>query len=149
MYYRSVHRSVVALAVTWAIFAFVVVNIYSSCLTSYTSLTYQRSEIVTFEDLAEHSEYGLSTVKGSIMEIALLESTILIITFYFLSIWKLPLFLFLQTAEKGPLKQIGNRLRSCGQNCSLTDFGQIQNKVLGDQQAAILVWNSLHPFMVF
>lgn len=72
MYYRSGHRSDVVLAVTWTFFAFVIINIYSSCLTSYTSLTYKRSEIGTFEDLANHPEYGVSTLKGSIMEISIL-----------------------------------------------------------------------------
>ena len=83
MYYRSGHRSVVVLAAIWAIFAFVIVNIYSSCLASYTSLTYKRSEIETFEDLANCPEYGLSTLKGSINEIAVLVITIKLYPYFF------------------------------------------------------------------
>lgn len=128
------------LALTWAIFAFVIVNIYSSCLASYTSLTYKRSEIGTFEDLSNHPEYSLTTLKGSIIEIvALVSMTILVIMKRYRNKNKTHYFQYLKTAEKGPIKQIGNRFRSCGDNCSLIDFGKIQNKVLGDKQAAILV----------
>ena len=78
MYYRSGHRSVFVLAVTWAIFAFLIVIIYSSCLASYTSPTYKLSEIETFEDLANHPEYGVLTNKGSINETVVLVGIIVL-----------------------------------------------------------------------
>ena len=38
------------------------------------------------------------------------------------------------------MKEIGNKFRGCGDECSLTDYGKILPKVIGDDhQAAILV----------
>ncbi len=51
MYYRFSRRSVVVLAASWAIFVFVIVNIYSSCWALYTSLTYKLIEIETLEKI--------------------------------------------------------------------------------------------------
>ena len=101
MYYRSGHRSVFVLAVTWAIFAFLIVIIYSSCLASYTSPTYKLSEIETFEDLANHPEYGVLTHKGSIMEIAVLVIITITITFYRL---KKKLFSLILDSRERPIK---------------------------------------------
>jgi len=56
-------RSGGIVAVTWCVAAFFFVNIYSSCLTSYMSLTFQKPDIVTFKDLANMPSYKVLTIK--------------------------------------------------------------------------------------
>jgi hypothetical protein len=62
------------LAASWCLVAFVFVNIYSSTLTSYMSVTYQRPTINSFYDLAFNPSYKATVRIGSIQEIDLLVS---------------------------------------------------------------------------
>jgi len=55
-------------AVTWCLAAFTFVQIYSSCLTSYTSLVFQRPGVVTFEDLATSHRHEVFTIKHTYAE---------------------------------------------------------------------------------
>lgn len=55
-------------AVTWCLAAFTFVQIYSSCLTSYTSLVFQRPGVVTFENLATSRRHEVFTVKYTFAE---------------------------------------------------------------------------------
>lgn len=72
-YYRNMSgRSVKILVSTWCFATFVFVNIYSSCLTSYMSLTFQRPEINTFRELADNPNYQLATLEGSLAEVIFL-----------------------------------------------------------------------------
>lgn len=61
-------RSIKIVVSTWCFVTFVFVNIYSSCLTSYLSLTFQRPEINSFRDLATNPNYQLATLEGSMPE---------------------------------------------------------------------------------
>lgn len=71
--YRDGQRRVIGIIVVfWCFTSFCFVNIYSSCLTSYMSLTYQRPEINTFQDLATNPNYQMTTFKGSTAEIIFL-----------------------------------------------------------------------------
>lgn len=67
-YYRGGHRSIGILVLTWVLVSFVFVNIYSSCLTSYMSLTSKRPDINSFKDLANDPNYQLTVLKGAIPE---------------------------------------------------------------------------------
>ncbi len=69
---RSRHRSIGVIAVTWCLPAFVFVNIYASCLTSYMSLTFQKPNIGSFQDLAKNPHYQVITLKNSFPENAFL-----------------------------------------------------------------------------
>lgn len=62
------HRSDGVAAVTWCLAAFIFVNIYSSCLTAYTSLVFQRPDIVSFQDLASNPRYEVVTMKYTLTE---------------------------------------------------------------------------------
>ena len=64
-YIRNCHQSIKMIAVVWCFATFVFVNIYSSCLTSYMSLIFQRPDINSFHDLAMAKDYDLSVVKGT------------------------------------------------------------------------------------
>ena len=57
-------RSVGMMAITWCFATFVFVNIYSSCMSSYMALQFQRPDIATFQDLANNPYYQPTTVKG-------------------------------------------------------------------------------------
>jgi len=72
-YYRNMSgKSIKILFFTWCFTTFVFVNIYSSCLTSYMSLTFQRPEINSFRELAANPNYQLVTLEGSNAEIIFL-----------------------------------------------------------------------------
>ena len=71
-YFRNGHKSVGMIAVVWCFATFVFVNIYSTCLTSYMSLTFQRPAINSFGDLAMAKDYDLTVVKGSNAEVIFL-----------------------------------------------------------------------------
>ena len=66
-YYWHSYRSIGVMASTWClVIAFFLVNIYSSCLTSYTSLTFQRPNVSSFSDLATKPNYQvMALVKGT------------------------------------------------------------------------------------
>ncbi len=63
--FKSDYRPVGVIAFTWCLFAFFIVNIYSSCVTSYTSLKFQRPDVQTFQDVASDSRYQVLTVESS------------------------------------------------------------------------------------
>jgi len=65
-------RVVRVMVVTWCFATFCFVNIYSSCLTSYMSLTFQRPDINTFEELATNPNYQMTTFKGTTAEVVFL-----------------------------------------------------------------------------
>lgn len=65
---RSRHRSIRVITVSWCLPAFVFVNIYASCLTSYMSLTFQKPSIGSFKDLARNPNYQVITLKNSFPE---------------------------------------------------------------------------------
>lgn len=71
-YFPSRQSSQRLLIATWCFVAFVFVNIYSSTLTSYISVTYQRPTINSFDDLAETPSYKATILTGSIQEIDIL-----------------------------------------------------------------------------
>ena len=72
-YYReSSYRALGVMAATWCFATFVFVNVYSSCLTVYTSLTFQRPDINSLLDLAENPNYQLITIISSAPEIEFL-----------------------------------------------------------------------------
>ncbi|KAI9560828.1 hypothetical protein GHT06_011780 [Daphnia sinensis] len=57
------------LLATWCFVAFVFVNIYNSTLTSYLSVTFQRPEVNSLNDLARIPAYKATILAGSIQEI--------------------------------------------------------------------------------
>ncbi|KAK4005333.1 hypothetical protein OUZ56_007050 [Daphnia magna] len=59
------------LLATWCFVAFVFVNIYNSTLTSYLSVTFQRPEVNSLNDLAKNPAYKATILAGSIQEIDL------------------------------------------------------------------------------
>lgn len=68
-YYRNNNnRSIKLVVVAWCFAVFALVNIYSSCLTSYMSLIFQRPDIRSLKDLATNPKYDLAIVKGSAVE---------------------------------------------------------------------------------
>jgi hypothetical protein len=56
------------LAGIWCFTAFFFINIYSGILTSRYSAHYQFPEIQSLEDLANHPQYQLATLRGSVWE---------------------------------------------------------------------------------
>ncbi|XP_057374594.2 uncharacterized protein LOC130695477 [Daphnia carinata] len=65
--FRSRQSSLYLLAATWCFAAFVFVNSYNSTLVSYMSVTYQKPNINSFEDLAaQSSTYKTAVSIGSI-----------------------------------------------------------------------------------
>ena len=66
--YQTNLRSVGFITLTWCLVSFVFVNIYSSCLTSYMSLTSQRPDINSLKDLATDPNYQLTNLKGTFTE---------------------------------------------------------------------------------
>ena len=65
-YYKtSNYRALGVMAATWCFATFVFVNAYSSCLTQYMSLLFQRPDINTIQDLAENTNYKLVIVSQS------------------------------------------------------------------------------------
>ncbi|XP_057372903.1 glutamate receptor ionotropic, delta-1-like isoform X1 [Daphnia carinata] len=62
------------LLATWCFVAFVFVNIYNSTLTSYLSVTFQRPEINSLNDLGKNPVYKATILAGSIQEIDLQRS---------------------------------------------------------------------------
>jgi hypothetical protein len=66
------YKTIGLLAVFWCFFAFVFVNIYTSTLTSFMSVTYQRPDINSFSDLAKNPSYNVTVQKGAITEIDVL-----------------------------------------------------------------------------
>lgn len=62
-------RSIKVMMFTWCLTTFIVVNVYSSCLTSYLSLIFERPDINSFSDLATNPNYQLATVEASYPEI--------------------------------------------------------------------------------
>lgn len=60
------------LGATWCLVSFIFVNIYNSTLTSYMSVTYQKPEINSFNDLATATSYKGTILIGSIQEIDLM-----------------------------------------------------------------------------
>lgn len=73
--YQTDLRSVGLITFTWCLVTFVFVNIYSSCLTSYMSLTSQRPDINSLKDLATDPSYQLTTLKGTDTELMFLVQT--------------------------------------------------------------------------
>lgn len=69
---KIVNKSVGLIVVTWCFTTFVFVNIFNSCLTSYMSLTFQRPDIGSFQDLANDSRYQAATMRGTYPEITFL-----------------------------------------------------------------------------
>lgn len=64
-YKESNYRAFGVMAATWCFATFVFVNVYCSCLTSYTSLIFQRPAINNLRDLAEKSNFLMISVVGS------------------------------------------------------------------------------------
>jgi len=58
-------RSVGIVAFSWLLATFVFVNIYSSCMSSYMSLTFQRPDFSTYQDLADNPKQEPCILKGS------------------------------------------------------------------------------------
>ena len=54
--------------------AFVFVNVYSSTLTAYFSVRYKSPEINSLQDLAASRTQRITTLKGSVTELALMVS---------------------------------------------------------------------------
>ena len=79
-YFRSTRNAQKFLAATWCLAAFILVNIYSSTLTSYMSLTFQKPEINSFKDLASSASYQATVAIGSIQELDVMESVSQIIS---------------------------------------------------------------------
>ncbi len=65
-------RSIKVMMFIWCLTTFVVVNVYSSCLTSYLSLIFERPDINSFSDLASNENYQLTTVETTLADIILL-----------------------------------------------------------------------------
>ena len=66
------HSGGVAVGITvtaWCLASFILVNIYTSCITTYMSLTTQRPDIVSFHDLAISSAYKMAVSAGSSAEV--------------------------------------------------------------------------------
>ncbi len=104
------------------------------------SLTYQRPEINTFQDLATNPNYQLTTFKGSTAEVIFLVTILLrlknqhvlkIITKYD----------HFKESKSGPMKDIGDKLRRCDDDtCSPNDIDKVVRTVLvKDRMVAILV----------
>jgi len=71
IYFPSGQVSQRVLAAAWCLIAFVFVNVYSSTLTSYLSVTYQRPTINSLRDLAFTPSYRVTVLTGSIQDIDL------------------------------------------------------------------------------
>lgn len=52
----------------WSLVAFVIVNVYNSCVISYLSANYKKPEVSTFKELAENNYYNMLAIKGSAAE---------------------------------------------------------------------------------
>jgi len=75
-YYRNGRfSSFKILAAAWYFTAFVFVYIYSSCMVSYMSLTYQRPDVNTFKGLATDPNYKPITYQGISIEFMILVFT--------------------------------------------------------------------------
>ena len=66
--YQSDLRSEGLITFTWCVVSFIFINIYSSFLTSYMSLTSKGPDISSFKDLATDSNYQLTNLKGTFTE---------------------------------------------------------------------------------
>ena len=73
-YYRSWSWSIGFVTGTWCLMAFVFVNVYSSTLTAYFSVRYKSPEINSLQDLAASRTQRITTLKGSVTELALMVS---------------------------------------------------------------------------
>ena len=72
------YKKVGVIAIFWCFLGFMFVNIYSSTLTSFMSITYQRPDVNSFKDLANNPNYQAIIQKGSIGEIDILVGWIFI-----------------------------------------------------------------------
>ena len=57
-------RSLGIMTMFWLLATIIFVNVYSSCMSSYMSMQFQRPDIATLEDLANSRQYLPTTIKG-------------------------------------------------------------------------------------
>jgi len=79
---RNSSRSLGVITAAWCIVTFVFVNVYSSCMSSYMSLQFQRPDVATFDDLASNQNYQPTTIKGVTAEFIFLVHITLIVCLY-------------------------------------------------------------------
>jgi hypothetical protein len=80
--YLRITRSVGVLAFTWSLIAIVIVNTYNCSVISHLSANYRKPEVSTFKELAANNDYNMVTVKGSIGEVDVIVSAILLIAIF-------------------------------------------------------------------
>ena len=66
---KSRNRSILCIALAWCFLAFVIVNVYNSCIISFLSVSYKKPDVSTFQELATNSKYEAVTMEGSICHI--------------------------------------------------------------------------------
>ena len=114
MPYTSRLRSIGFIAFVWCFLAFVVVNVYDSCVISYLSVTYKKPDISTFKELATNSKMEAVTLEGSICEIDIMEG------------------------KSNDIKAIAQKLQRC-QECKVHNYDKAVRMVLEGNHAAVLV----------
>ena len=67
-FFRGGGAAVGIMVTSWCLATFALVNIYTSCITTYMSITTQRPDIVSFHDLAASSIYQMVVATGSSAE---------------------------------------------------------------------------------
>jgi len=139
-HFQKTFRSVGIIATAWCLATFVFVYVYSTCLTSYMSLTFQKSEINSFQDLTTNPNYQLAIVKKDVPD-WLFMVYIYIINYFPRSI----IFLIgkpcqKKMAESGTWKNIGDKIRQCPDDyCHTINSKQAAERVLDGKSVAILV----------
>jgi len=93
--------------ITWCFAAFVIVNSYTTTLTSFLSVQTRQPKINSFKDLAKFERYKVMIGRGTISHIDLLA------------------------AKNGSLKIVGDRIRNC-KFCPLETWEEMGRGVLGE-----------------
>ena len=122
--------------ITWCFAAFVIVNSYTTTLTSFLSVQTRQPKINSFKDLAKFEHYKVMIGRGTISHIDLLVRNQYI---YSVTQWPFQSLIHIyfsfngwdKAAKNGSLKIVGDRIRNC-KFCLLETWEEMGRGVLGE-----------------